>query len=154
MNNYEELLQEASDNQITVHDYYLGEGLDALYMDNNIAISPKVRSTKKRACLIAEEIGHHETSFGDILDQRVAENRKQEFQARMYAYNKLIGIQGLIDCYEYGCTNIHEMAEYLDVTERFVWDALEAYEQKYGTQIRFKEYVVRFNPNLSVMKVI
>lgn len=72
----------------------------------------------------------------------------------MYAYNKLIGIQGIIDCYEYGCANVHEMAEYLDVTERFVWDALEAYEQKYGTQIRFKGYVVRFNPNLSVMKII
>ena len=70
----------------------------------------------------------------------------------MYAYNKLIGIQGLIDCYECGCSNIHEMSEYLDVTERFVSDALEAYEQKYGTQIRYKEYIVRFNPSLSIIK--
>ena len=84
----------------------------------------------------------------------ITENRKQEFQARMYAYNKLIGIQGLIDCYECGCSNIHEMSEYLDVTERFVSDALEAYEQKYGTQIRYKEYIVRFNPSLSIIKII
>lgn len=154
MNNYEKLLQEASNNQITVYDYYLGEELDALYIDNNIAISPEVRSTRKRACLMAEEIGHHKTSIGNILDQRIAENRKQEFQARMYAYNKLIGLQGIIDCYEYGCTNIHEMTEYLGVTERFVYDALEAYGQKYGTHVQFNEYVVRFNPSLSVMKTI
>lgn len=35
----------------------------------------------------------------------------------MYAYNKLIGLQGIIDCYEHGRNNVHEMAEYLEVTE-------------------------------------
>lgn len=103
---------------------------------------------------MAEEVGHYETTVGDILNQRIAENRKQEFQARMYAYNKLIGLQGIIDCYEYGCNNVHEMAEYLEVTERFVIDALEAYEKKYGIQTKFEDYIIRFNPNLVVMKII
>lgn len=154
MNKYEILLQEADEKNIKVHDFYLGEGLDAIYIDSNIAISPNIRSNKKRTCLMAEEMGHHETSVGDILNQRIAENRKQEFQARMYAYNKLIGLQGIIDCYEYGCNNVHEMAKYLEVTERFVIDALEAYEKKYGIQTKYKDYIVRFNPNLVVMKVI
>lgn len=151
--NYENLLKESNNKGLIVKEKNLLSA-DGRILGNRIAIRKDLITTKEKACVLAEEIGHYVTSVGGILDQRIAENRKQEFQARMYAYNKLIGIQGLIDCYEYGCTNVHEMAEYLDVTERFVLDALEAYEQKYGTQIRFKEYVVRFNPNLSVMKVI
>lgn len=151
--NYENLLKESNNKGLIVKEKNLLSA-DGRILGNRIAIRKDLITTKEKACVLAEEIGHYVTSVGGILDQRIAENRKQEFQARMYAYNKLIGIQGLIDCYEYGCTNVHEMAEYLDVTERFVLDAIEAYEQKYGTQIRFKEYVVRFNPNLSVMKVI
>ena len=125
------------------------------YIKTGIAIRKEHNYYKrKRLVFSLKKLGHYETTVGDILNQRITENRKQEFQARMYAYNKLIGIQGLIDCYECGCSNIHEMSEYLDVTERFVSDALEAYEQKYGTQIRYKEYIVRFNPSLSIIKII
>lgn len=150
---YDNLLIEADRKNLVVLEKPLIANDGRLYK-NRIAIRKDINTTKEKTCVLAEEIGHYETSVGDILNQRVAENRKQEFQARMYAYNKLIGIQGLIDCYEYGCKNVHEMAEYLDVTERFVLDAMEAYEQKYGTQIRFKEYVVRFNPSLSIIKIV
>lgn len=46
------------------------------------------------------------------------------------------------------------MAEYLEVTERFVADALQAYEKKYGIQTKYQDYIIRFNPNLVVMKII
>lgn len=150
---YDNLLAEANSKNLTVLEKPLSASDGRIYK-NRIAIRKDIKTTKEKSCVLAEEIGHYETTIGDILDQRIAENRKQEFQARMYAYNKLIGLQGIIDCYEYGCTNIHEMAEYLDVTERFVYDALEAYGQKYGTHVQFNEYVVRFNPSLSVMKTI
>ena len=150
---YDNLLIEADRKNLVVLEKPLIAN-DGRLFKNRIAIRKDISTTKEKTCVLAEEIGHYETTVGNILNQRITENRKQEFQARMYAYNKLIGIQGLIDCYEYGCTNIHEMSEYLDVTERFVSDALEAYEQKYGTQIRHREYSVRFNPSLSIMKII
>lgn len=150
---YETLLDEAHQEGLIVKEKPLKYN-DGRIKGKRIAIRNSIDTSVEKTCILAEELGHYETTVGDILDQRIAENRKQEFQARMYAYNKLIGLQGIIDCYEYGCTNVHEMAEYLEVTERFVIDALEAYEKKYGIQTKYKDYIVRFNPNLVVMKVI
>lgn len=150
---YETLLDEAHQEGLIVKEKPLKYN-DGRIKGKRIAIRNSIDTSAEKTCILAEELGHYETTVGDILDQRIAENRKQEFQARMYAYNKLIGLQGIIDCYEYGCNNVHEMAEYLEVTERFVIDALEAYEKKYGIQIKYKDYIVRFNPNLVVMKVI
>ncbi len=155
MNKLEQLEQEAFVDKIQVHDFYLGEeNLKGFYMDRNIAINTSVDNYAERTCVLAEELGHHYTSVGDLLNQRISENRKQEFQARMYAYNKLIGLQGIIDCYEYGCKNTYEMSEYLEVTEKFIIDALDAYKRKYGLQTKYKDYIVRFDPSLIVMEII
>lgn len=151
--NYEILLDEAHQEGLVVKEKPLKYN-DGRIKGKRIAIRNDIDTSAEKTCVLAEELGHHYTSVGDILNQRIAENRKQELQARMYAYNKLIGLQGLINCYEYGCSNIHEMAEYLNVTERFVADALEAYEKKYGIQVRVENYIIRFNPNFSVIKII
>lgn len=150
---YETLLDEAHQEGLIVKEKPLKYN-DGRIKGKRIAIRNSIDTSAEKTCILAEELGHYETTVGDILDQRIAENRKQEFQARMYAYNKLIGLQGIIDCYEYGCNNVHEMAEYLEVTERFVVDALEAYEKKYGIQVKSGDYVIRFYPCLSVIKVI
>lgn len=150
---YETLLDEAHQEGLIVKEKPLKYN-DGRIKGKRIAIRNSIDTSAEKTCILAEELGHYETTVGDILDQRIAENRKQEFQARMYAYNKLIGLQGIIDCYEHGCNNVHEMAEYLEVTERFVVDALEAYEKKYGIQTKVNNYVIRFNPNLSVIKII
>lgn len=150
---YETLLDEAHQEGLIVKEKPLKYN-DGRIKGKRIAIRNSIDTSAEKTCILAEELGHYETTVGDILDQRIAENRKQEFQARMYAYNKLIGLQGIIDCYEHGCNNVHEMAEYLEVTEHFVVDALEAYEKKYGIQTRVDNYVIRFNPNLSVIKVL
>lgn len=151
--NYEILLDEAHQEGLVVKEKPLKYN-DGRIKGKRIAIRNDIDTSAEKTCVLAEELGHHYTSIGDILNQRIAENRKQELQARMYAYNKLIDLQGLINCYEYGCSNIHEMAEYLNVTERFVSDALEAYEKKYGIQVRVENYIIRFNPNFSVIKII
>ena len=41
---------------------------------------------------LAEELGHHYTTVGDILDQTNVSNRKQERLARVWAYNRRIGL--------------------------------------------------------------
>nr|WP_288451286.1 ImmA/IrrE family metallo-endopeptidase [uncultured Anaerostipes sp.] len=154
MNRFETLLNESESKNLLIIEKDFKSNAKGLCKGNKIGLNANIETTKEKTCILAEEVGHYETTVGAILNQRVAENRKQEFQARMYAYNKLIGLQGIIDCYEHGCNNVHEMAEYLEVTERFVVDALEAYEKKYGIQVKSGDYVIRFYPCLSVIKVI
>ena len=97
-----------------------------------------------KACIrisqyLAEELGHFETSSGDILDQSDPLNRKQEQLARLRAYDIMINLDGLIRCYERGCRNLYEMAEYLEVTEEFLKDALQRYREHYGDKTVYKD---------------
>lgn len=126
-------------------------GLKGLYYNGCIAIEQGLSSNEK-SCILAEELGHHYTTVGNILDQSSVSNRKQELRARMWAYNKLIGLIGIIKSYEHGCQSYHEMAEYLDVTEEFLRDALKRYHQKYGVCTTVDNYIIYFEP-LGVVKM-
>ena len=147
MNKLEHLEQEAFDSNVKIHDYYLGEdNLKGFYINGNIAINTSVGTTA--------EIGHHYTSVGNILDMTSFANRKQERQARLWAYNKQIGLIGLVRAFEHGCQNRFEIAEYLEVTEEFLEECIECYRNKYGICKRVDNYVVYFIPQLSVMKLV
>lgn len=124
-----------------------------LYCDGNVAISKDIDTEAERACVLAEEIGHHATSSGNILNQSSTANRKQERTARLWAYNHLIGLTGIIDCYRSGCKNSYEMADRLEITEEFLADALACYKQKYGVCITVDNYVIFFEPSLSVLEI-
>ena len=105
---------------VKVHNYYLGEeNLKGIYIDGNIAINTSVDNGAEKACVLAEELGHYYTTVGDITDLSDFQNRKQERQARLWGYNKLIGLTGIIQAFRAGCHSRHETAEYLGVTEQF-----------------------------------
>ena len=99
---------------------------DGLYADDCVWINKNMTSSRKY-CTLAEEIGHYETSCGDILDQSDASNRKQERLARQWAYEKLIPIENIHFAASDGYTQLWEMAEYLDVDEAFLKEALIYY---------------------------
>ncbi|MDO4267422.1 MAG: hypothetical protein Q4C73_03030 [Eubacteriales bacterium] len=105
-------------------------------------------SDAQKACVLAEELGHYHTTVGDIIDQQSVSDVKQELRARSWAYDKMIGLFGLVEAYRHGCTSLYEVANYLDVTEVFLRDALEAYRRKYGTGVRCRDYYISFEPNL------
>lgn len=155
MNKLEKLEQEAFDDKVRVHNFYLGEeNLKGFYTDGNVAINISVNNNAERTCVLAEELGHHHTSVGNILDMSDSGNRKQERQARLWAYNKQIGLNGLIDAYERGCRSRHEIAEYLEVTEDFLQEAIECYRDKYGIGAVIDNYYIMLIPNLQIMKLI
>lgn len=141
-------------NNLNVLEMNLSEvnGLKGLCYNGNIAIEESLTQIEK-ACVLAEELGHHYTTVGNILDQSSVSNRKQELRARMWAYNKMIGLIGIIGCYEHGCQTKHEMAEYLEVTEDFLLEALERYRQRYGEFTVVDNYVIYFEPCLGVVKM-
>ena len=89
--------------------------IKGLYCDGTVALNSQIETSKERACILAEELGHHHTSVGVIVDLSYAQNRKQERQARIWAYNKQIGLYGLIRAYEHGYKNRYEVAEFLEV---------------------------------------
>ena len=120
---------------------------------NRIAIRQDISTQTEKSCVLAEELGHYHTTYGDILDLDNVQNRKQEFRARMWGYDRLIGLKGIIQAYKRGCRNPAEMAEELDVTEEYLLDALNAYRSKFGTRTTADGYVIYFEPSLAVMKL-
>ena len=153
MNAYEALLDEACDIGLIVKEKPLQYN-NGRIKGNRIAIRQDINTTTEKACVLAEELGHHETSVGNILDMTSAVNRKQERQARLHGYNRLIGLIGLVRAFEHGCQNRFEIAEYLEVTEEFLEECIECYRNKYGICKRVDNYVVYFIPQLSVMKLV
>ena len=154
MNPYEKLQDKACEDGVDVIDYpFESNNIKGLYCDGVVAIR-KDMTIPEKTCALAEELGHHETSVGNILDMTSAANRKQERQARLWAYNKQIGLIGLVRAFEHGCQNRFEIAEYLEVTEEFLEECIECYRSKYGICKRVDNYVVYFIPQLSVMKLV
>lgn len=128
MNKYEQLLCEYGDElDITERDMK-NKGL---YSDNTIWINRNLHTAEK-TCILAEEIGHYETSVGDILDQKDVSNAKQEGKARAWAYDKLIPIEELKRAFDTGCRATYEIADYLDVDEGFLKNSLDHYTSKHG----------------------
>lgn len=154
MNKFEKLEDVAYQDDVDVLNYrFESNNIKGLYCDGVIAIREDMTIPEK-TCALAEELGHHETSVGNILDMTSAANRKQERQARLWAYNKQIGLIGLVRAFEHGCQNRFEIAEYLEVTEEFLEECIECYRNKYGICKQVDNYVVYFIPQLSMMKLV
>lgn len=142
---YEKLLAEAEKEGINVFEVDIGR-LKGLYIDGNIALNSSIETYSEMACVLAEELGHHHTTHGNILDQNKPENRKQERRARGWAYERLVSLKGLIEASKQGIRNRYELAEYLGVSERFVEEAIEYYEGKYGIYHKVDNYIIYFKP--------
>ena len=147
---YEALLKEYDATELIIKEKDL-QGSNGRIRGNRIAIKKDI-SLRQKACVLAEELGHYHTTVGDILDQTDVSNRKQERTARLWAYNKQIGLSGLVHCFEARCQNTHEMADHLGVTEAFLQDALECYRQKYGICTSYQLYTIYFEPKLAICK--
>lgn len=148
---YEELLIEADKEGLVTKEkpLFTNEGR---IKGNRIAIKRDL-TTIQKGCALSEELGHYHTSSGDIIDLSDIRNCKQEFKARLWAYDKQIGLIGLIKAYEHGCSHRNETAEYLDVTEEFLEEAIECYKGKYGIRAIIDNYVIQFEPALGIAKL-
>lgn len=153
LNKYEALLSEADEKGIKVKELDL-KSSDGRLKGNKIGIRKDLSTAMDKACVLAEELGHHHTSVGNILDLDISSNRKQERQARLWGYNKMIGLTGIIKAYQYGCRNLHDMAELLEVPERYLVEAIECYRDKYGVFVSVDNYTIYFIPHLAVMEMI
>lgn len=148
---YEDLLKEAEQNNIIVKEKRLVNS-DGRIKGNRIAIRSDIPTLAKKGDALAEELGHYYTSVGRIIEQDSITARKQERVARMWAYDKRIGLTGIIHGYRQHCHSQYELAECLGVSEEFLQEALECYREKYGCAVDVDGYTIIFEPTLAVVE--
>lgn len=153
--NYEYLLDEAAASDVYVIENAPFESNSKGLINNDvIGLNKNISTSSERACVLAEELGHYYTTSGNILNVSDIANAKQERTARIWAYNKMIGLQGIINAYKHRCVTKEEIIEYLGVTAEFFDEAVHTYAEKYGVCTQVDNYVVFFTPSLGVMELI
>lgn len=148
MSRYEALLKEVPiilDDCAILPDDYSGLYI-ALGRTEIILIDKAIKSRNEKACILAEELGHYHTTTGNILDLSDVRNRKQEKRARNWAYEKLIPLQSLVKASKEGIRSRYALAEYLEVTEEFLSEAINRYQEKYGLYVEWTGYIIYFDP--------
>ncbi|WP_107923461.1 ImmA/IrrE family metallo-endopeptidase [Lysinibacillus parviboronicapiens] len=145
MHLYDALLMECDTLEIEVYEKERMEN-KGLYGDNVIWINKWLPSILEKYCILAEEIGHHYTTAGDIFDLTSIENRKQELRARAWAYEKLVPLTKLVQAHKLHIANRYELADFLNVTEDFLDDALDWYKSKYGLYVPIDNFTICFEP--------
>lgn len=150
---YDKLIDENPEVNV-INKNFNSNNIKGLYYNGNIAINSNIETTAEKTCVLAEELGHHYTSTGIILDMQDTGNRKQEHLARYWAYSKLVTFDALIDAFDKGCRNLYEYAEYIGVTEQFLAEAMEQFKLKYGYYKKVGDYTFVFYPNYDIIKKI
>lgn len=142
---YEHLLKEADKKNVKVEEKNLPETIKGLQGNNLIWINKKL-STKMKAGILAEELGHFETTYGNIINQNDNRNRKQELQARTWGYKKALPLSQLVEAYECGVDDLYELAEFLDLDESFIVEAINRFKAVYGQKVEYGRYTIYFDP--------
>jgi hypothetical protein len=128
---YENLLQEATDDGYTVVEKHFKSRALGLCNGKKIGICKHLLSNEK-LCVLAEEMGHGKLTVGNILDQSDIGNIKQEHKARCWAYKKLVSPEDIHKAAKNGCGEIHEIAEVMDLPQKFLQDYIAYYKAHAG----------------------
>jgi len=141
---YEELLEVASNEGVTVVDYELGEKMLGLYCDGYILIG-KQAGANERYCTLAEELGHHFTAASNIVELDNIDKCKQERLGRRWGFEKILPLNKIVSAIIDGYDNLPTLAEQLEVTPEYLQETLVYYGQKYGPRMEYNGYIVLFS---------
>lgn len=145
MSKYEMLLKQAAEAGVEVYSSPM-TAHDGLYMDDVILINSALKTEAQKACILAEELAHHFTASGDITGTSTLAV-KQEIKGRRAAHEMLVPIKDLIKAITIECCRSkYEIAEYLEITEEFLEEALHQYKCKYGLYVIQDGQVLWFEP--------
>ncbi|HDI4683066.1 TPA: ImmA/IrrE family metallo-endopeptidase [Listeria monocytogenes] len=133
-----------------IEDRNMQEFHKGLYYNSRIFVNPRQSDIEMR-CTLAEEIGHHKLSVGNIVNQNTVNDRKQEKLARNWGYESLIPLRKIIDAYYEGFTEYYEVSEFLEVTEDFLKHSIEYYRSKYGNTIECNGYIIILRSSIQII---
>lgn len=149
---YDEMVKICTEKGLVVHEMAFSSKAKGLCIGNYIFIRQGL-CKKEKLCILAEEAGHYFTTVGNIIDRKHKGNNKQENTARIFAYNLLIGLEGIITACNLGAENSAQASDFLGVSEEFFTDAVNYYKQKYGSYTDKGEYRIIFYPYIEVKKI-
>ena len=127
----------AEKENIKIYDWQI-EDVNGIYLNyqniNAIALNyGRLGTYIDEKCTLAEELGHYymdatypASSTDKILIQ------KQEYRARKWSYNVLIPFEKLKSAILNGINTIYALADYFEVTEDYMSNAIKFYKDKYG----------------------
>ncbi|HJA91224.1 MAG TPA: ImmA/IrrE family metallo-endopeptidase [Candidatus Jeotgalibaca merdavium] len=151
MQKLEKLIAKVPEVNITF-DQYMPRNLKGLYFDNNIRLNSK-NDYYQNVVVLAEEIGHHYTSYGHIHDYSQVTNMQQEHRARRFAIKLLLPLEKIIECYEMNVWgDKYEICSYLEITPNFFEEAVSDYIKKFGQYVKYDGYKISFEP-LNIEKI-
>ncbi|MGV2686574.1 ImmA/IrrE family metallo-endopeptidase, partial [Clostridium perfringens] len=136
---YDDLITEAEKLGLKVRELNLITK-DGYCKGDRIAINKDIPTEAEKKCILAEEIAHFKLTAGNITDQNVIQNRRQELKARRHSYKYLIEPIDLIYAFRNGAKNRYEMAELLNVTEETLEEILIDFRKFYGIGVQMGNY--------------
>lgn len=141
---YETLILEYP--QLTVKEVTtLPAGLAGFILGREILLD-KRRCKYERHGVLAEELGHFETTHGELTDLSSVRNWKLELVARRWGYEKIVSLDRLIKCRKMGYTTLEEVCTYLEITPEYLQVSLQHYLSRFGTHIVHREHIISFDP--------
>ncbi|EOA9166387.1 TPA: ImmA/IrrE family metallo-endopeptidase [Staphylococcus aureus] len=140
---YEKMVIE--NKEIPIDDRKSLGNFEGLY-DNGVILINKNLSETRKAEVLYEELAHHKLTYGNILDQSKWINRKFENYARRHGFISAVPLREIVEAYNYGVRNLYELSEYLQLSEKYILEAIEQYKKIYGIGTHYGEYSITFEP--------
>ena len=89
--------------------------LAGAYVDQTIFLNNKLDDTAKK-CVLAEEIGHHFTAKGNVMDLVTVDDYETELDGRRWGYEVLLPVSQIRTALRVGIREIKSIAELYNVT--------------------------------------
>lgn len=115
------------------------------YINGEIFIKFNLSEITK-AEILFEELAHHKYTWGNILDQKDFNNRKFENYAKRAAYQNALPLDLILEAYHYGISNLFELSQYSQLSEKYILKVIDFYKTKYGLSVYYKGHVIKFEP--------
>lgn len=100
--------------------------LKGLVIGNEITLNSDITETEQIQWLY-EELGHFETSVGDIIDYSKLQNAKQEHRARVWGIKRLIAHEIIDEYKSKGADDDYEVADELGIQISYLHEAGRIY---------------------------
>ena len=150
MTTYEMLLDEAYQLGLIVKEINL-RTRKGRCVGNRIAIDKKIETAHEKACILREEIAHYLKTVGDISNQNIINNRKQENIARAEVIQNCCNPDMIINAVKNNLFHKYDIVDYLNITEELFDEAVEYYSRKIP-QYTKDSITLYFNNQLYIFK--
>ncbi len=152
MNRLERTINKYESNINFVYKTDMPQGLDALTVGNNVLLTTRCGFIDTLQN-VGEEIGHVQTTVGNISKYKTTDDLNQERKARQYGYRLIVNLDSLIACYKAGIRTPWDMADFFEVSQPYMWKAIDTYRVKLGIYFTYKGYKFNLNNGLSMTKL-